>query len=553
MAEYLDGGRIQGTTFGGATFYSDLAQYSTQTAADTAYPSTSTGNARVNIEGNVIDFKNQRNASDVSIYKTVGTSNIGSTWTLDFDFHLTTKITTGFSQDMFITLSSSSAGSNTTRDAVGIGLSTVVDDMFCVMCDGTTYSNGVNDREGSFGWTNGTTYYARVIKDGDTVTANFYSNSSRTAILKTSTIGGANSLANLQYFQIANREENSNKSGTVDITTISKIALYNGTTSPPSIDEKVSLSKVPIGTRYEEIDTRKIFLKGTHGWKERNETTYDTMVSFRGCFCGGQNSTDTIDYITIETTGDATDFGDLTGNTGAAAGCDNNSRGIIGHGSNNIMDYITIGTAGNATDFGDRNNTGDEIGACSDQTTRGIFFGGTAGSRESIDYITIATAGNATDFGDMTDGRSAPAGLGDTTRGCMGGGSTGSIVNIIDYITIATTGNATDFGDLTQARRHLAATASETRGVFAGGHATYNNIDYITIQTAGNATDFGDLVNGRYGIAGVSNYARGVFGSSNVSGTSNQMDYITIATVGNATDFGDLTVARSNAGGVSGN
>ena len=37
MVEYLSGGRIQGTTFGGATFYSDLAQYSTQTAADTAY------------------------------------------------------------------------------------------------------------------------------------------------------------------------------------------------------------------------------------------------------------------------------------------------------------------------------------------------------------------------------------------------------------------------------------------------------------------------------------------------------------------------------------
>ena len=317
--------------------------------------------------------------------------------------------------------------------------------------------------------------------------------------------------------------------------------------------DRETLTNVPSGTRFEETDTRKMYRKATHGWKERDVTTYASMDSFRGCFCGGQNSTDTIDYITIETTGDATDFGDLTGNTGAAAGCDNNSRGVIGHGSNNVMDYITIATTGNATDFGDRNNTGDEIGACSDQTTRGIFFGGTAGSRESIDYVTIASVGNATDFGDMTDGRSAPAGLGDTTRGCMGGGSTGSIVNIIDYITIATTGNATDFGDLTQARRHLAGTADETRGVFAGGHASYNNIDYITIQTTGNATDFGDLVNGRYGIAGVSNYARGVFGSSNISGVSNQMDYITIATTGNATDFGDLTVARSNAGGVSGN
>ena len=318
------------------------------------------------------------------------------------------------------------------------------------------------------------------------------------------------------------------------------------------VDERDSLTNVPVGIRFEDISTRKILRKDTYGWKERNETTYVLMDSFRGCFCGGQASTNTIDYITIETAGNATDFGDLTGNTGAAAGCDNNSRGVIGHGSNNIMDYITIDTAGNATDFGDRTVTPDEIAGLSDTTTRGLFGGGT-GSNNTMDYITIASAGNATDFGDLTAGRSALAGLGDTTRGCWGGGSTGSIVNTIDYVTIASAGNATDFGDLTQARRHLAATASETRGVFAGGHATYNNIDYITIQTAGNATDFGDLVNGRYGIAGVSNYARGVFGSSNVSGVSNQMDYITIATVGNATDFGDLTVARSNAGGVSGN
>ena len=416
-----------------------------------------------------------------------------------------------------------------------------------------TYNSGGNSSvgEGGTNLSTDTKYYIEFKRTSATAgELRIYSDEDFTtlhtaAYVSDSALGAA---TGLRYFTL-----NGQTTGGTHVVTIDKVEFWDDYTGVIVSDEKASISKVPIGTRYEETDTRQIFRKDTYGWKERNATTYASMDSFRGCFCGGQASTNTIDYITIETTGDATDFGDLTGNTGAAAGCDNNSRGIIGHGSNNIMDYITIGTTGNATDFGDRNNTGDEIGACSDQTTRGIFFGGAAGSRESIDYVTIASAGNATDFGDMTDGRSAPAGLGDTTRGCMGGGSTGSIVNIIDYITISSTGNATDFGDLTQARRHLAGTADETRGVFAGGHASYNNIDYITIQTTGNATDFGDLVNGRYGIAGVSNYARGVFGSSNVSGVSNQMDYITIATLGNATDFGDLTVARSNAGGVSGN
>lgn len=63
-----------------------------------------------------------------------------------------------------------------------------------------------------------------------------------------------------------------------------------------------------------------------------------------------------------------------------------------------VMDYITILTAGNATDFG--NLTTAQYGgktACS--IVRGIIFGG-HGAPGAIDYITIASVGNATDFGD---------------------------------------------------------------------------------------------------------------------------------------------------------
>jgi hypothetical protein len=67
------------------------------------------------------------------------------------------------------------------------------------------------------------------------------------------------------------------------------------------------------------------------------------------------------------------------------------------------MDYITIATTGNATDFGDLTVARARLGAAS-STTRGVFSGGinTAGTPQNvIDYVTIATTGNATDFGDM--------------------------------------------------------------------------------------------------------------------------------------------------------
>ena len=66
---------------------------------------------------------------------------------------------------------------------------------------------------------------------------------------------------------------------------------------------------------------------------------------------------DTIDYITIGSTGNASDFGDLTAARSSTAGTSNATRGIVGGGDEgsavNTIEYITIGSKGNAQDFGD--------------------------------------------------------------------------------------------------------------------------------------------------------------------------------------------------------
>jgi hypothetical protein len=71
---------------------------------------------------------------------------------------------------------------------------------------------------------------------------------------------------------------------------------------------------------------------------------------------------------------------------------------IGGTDDNTILDYVTIATTGNATDFGDLTYGGSYRAACS-STTVGLTAGGSGGS-SSIYAITIATTGNATSFGD---------------------------------------------------------------------------------------------------------------------------------------------------------
>ena len=75
------------------------------------------------------------------------------------------------------------------------------------------------------------------------------------------------------------------------------------------------------------------------------------------------------------------------------------------------MDYITIASTGNATDFGDIVTARSSIAGV-DSDTRGVFGGGGNGSLSNVmEYITIATTGNTTDFGDLTVARATLGGV----------------------------------------------------------------------------------------------------------------------------------------------
>ncbi len=286
----------------------------------------------------------------------------------------------------------------------------------------------------------------------------------------------------------------------------------------------------------------------------------------RGVFGGGYlaPAVNTIEYITISTTGNSLDFGDLTLSTMMCGTAASITRGLFGGGSSfqNTISYVTISSTGNAIDFGDLISARRDLSLspCS-SSTRGLFVGGSEGPAASssniIEYVTIASTGNTNDFGDLTSARATVGTCGSSTRAIFGGGTAtpAVIVNIIEFATFSTLGNTADFGDLTTARTAPTSSCSNAvRGLFAGGvtPGAVNTIDYITIATLGNAIDFGDLTVVRYHTGAASSSTRGVWGGGwKNPGYDDTFDYVTIMSTGNAVDFGNLLSSRWGVAGLS--
>jgi hypothetical protein len=238
----------------------------------------------------------------------------------------------------------------------------------------------------------------------------------------------------------------------------------------------------------------------------------------RGLFMGAAGaSSQRIDFITYSSTGDATTFGTLSTNKEGNGALSSSTRAISFGGDNvgsgtNVIEYMTIASTSNGIDFGDLLSSQTTFTGGIASSTRGVIGGGNTYPSEPqtnvIQYITISTLGNSIDFGDLTTPKGGGTATSNSTRGIFIGGVSGpSRTNTIEYVTIASTGNAQDFGDLTNATNSFAACSSSTRALYGGGSAptTTNTIEYITILSAGNAVDFGDLTIARFSLGACSN------------------------------------------------
>ena len=194
----------------------------------------------------------------------------------------------------------------------------------------------------------------------------------------------------------------------------------------------------------------------------------------RGCCAGSYYPAqiNSITYVTIASTGDSKDFGDMTiirGITGATQGS-NTTRGIFAGGhsapvtpSTNTIDYITIASTGNALDFGDL-LAGRQTSPPGFNSIRCVFGGNYS---NVLEYIVTATTGNSIDFGDLVYRPGHPMAASSPTRGVWMGGkqSPEGLTNICEYIEIMTLGNSKDFGDLTLARSGGGSTSNGHGGL----------------------------------------------------------------------------------------
>ena len=249
--------------------------------------------------------------------------------------------------------------------------------------------------------------------------------------------------------------------------------------------------------------------------------TLGRAVAFGGSDGSYKN---TISYITIDTLGNGASFGTFDTGVYSPGACSNgpNDRAVKCGGVSgpwvyqNSMQYVTVSTTGDASDQADLSFANFGMSGTSNGTNdRGLLAMGSG--KIAIDYFTINTQANAVDFGDVTNAAYCGAfSNGTNERACFAGGSTtGTGGNSISYVTMTSTGNGTSFGTLSILTDWTTATSSGSvgdRGLislgqdYTGGfQGRVKTVEYVTISSPSNAADFGDCTDLRASCAAGNN------------------------------------------------
>ena len=226
----------------------------------------------------------------------------------------------------------------------------------------------------------GTWYGSRAFFVGGSDWTNKYIEYIDIDTLGNGTVGGAN--LNRRYFSTAVSDSNR------IVTLGSRLNLSPGNTTSEYFDIASS------ATSYEFGNLTKIIDQAT----STSDGLYGLMTG------AAQGTYSEIAYITIQTPGDAQDFGDLSSNRfGCAAGGDQNiaifAGGQLGYYFQNTIDTVSYSTPGTATSHGNLSTATREVGATSNDT-RTVFHIGRTGHQsphsKQVQYLTTATGGTAT-------------------------------------------------------------------------------------------------------------------------------------------------------------
>jgi hypothetical protein len=522
-----------------------------------------------------LNFLDNTSSTGDRTWLDLGTSVSTTKWVLRFKFRFTTLTDDGTIRyyEFDTGLSDTTVANNVNQNFIGVRVlpNAEIDLWRPRTCDGSTSPRTGATASLTQVFATNTDYFVEIKR---TSASNWAISLSTTNAydgdLQDNSYTDASGATGLRYFKFGDAVTNTGSGFTMQ-GYVDDVEFYNDTTTAVKTaigDEKPT--NVELASRFEETDTQKIYYRmnsdyETTKWYELGTLPY---AGGRGVFGGGLNTSssaeNTIDYITIATTGNASDFGNLSQARYGLGTMANKTRTLFaggstgGGGNQTTIDFITPATLGDATTFGNiSNDTSKTYGVmCLSSETRGIIAGGESGYSNRIDYVTIDTEGNSTTFGaTLTVAGKQGATTSDGTRGVFIGGE--GRTPTMDFITIGTTGTCSDFADLRTALNggsHGLATDG-TIGIFTTGDGYSANVEKITIAgTPSNSTNFGNMDTGRSNIGLASDKTRAIFaGGKTASGSNytNIIEFIEIATPATCTDFGDLTVARQVFAGAS--
>ena len=326
--------------------------------------------------------------------------------------------------------------------------------------------------------------------------------------------------------------------------------------------EKPSLDTAKAGAMRFNTDSSQMEIYDGNQWTGILATSPEQQTGgTRGVVAGGYNGSNTVsdmDFMNLDSAGNAIDFGSTSSNQYYAAGFGSRTHGFTAGKSpaSNTISRWVFATTGSFADYSDLSQARKEAAACSN-STRGVIMGG---ERSDIEYITMSSTATGVNFGNLAIGNNTrySNGCGNSTRGLIYIGyiqPANNASNVIEYLTISTLGNASDFGDYSVNDGDGPFSCSNaTRSVRAGGGfpSGTDTIDFIEIASLGNSVDFGDLTLARYSAEGLASPTRAVFaGGAAAPSYYNRIDYVQFASTGDATDFGDLVVSRNYLSGAT--
>jgi len=273
----------------------------------------------------------------------------------------------------------------------------------------------------------------------------------------------------------------------------SRVSVWTGTTNIESFDINTTGNASAFGNlRSGKVDAKTV-----------SNSTYAVFAGGNPTNSNVENPEGTeIDYVSVATGGQTSEFGTLTQRVQPGSATDG-TYGVFAGGTQwssgstdftKSIDYITIASPSNATNFGDLIGSvyylyGNNVG---DGTIGILQLGGT-----TFEYVTLATPSNATSIVGLATSTYGYGGASfdDATYGVFAGW------NGMAYITISTSATASDFGNSFDNGEYIngGGTSNGTRGVICGGerydgaYSVSNSNHYVTIATPGNSTDLGDL------------------------------------------------------------